>query len=210
MFGSGMGGSMGGGMVGGGDADENKMMAALSNPNDPGAQAAQQAYQISKQQGMTQGQCLVAMTEAYERATGRPMPGAPSGGALQASKQFNNKLAADKVEARQAAQQRDAAKKSAAANATVISITFESATSFSRINDQPDSQLSLSGYAEYLGEGLQGTCGVRQTTIVSGTASPCWKETVKYEVVDFGKTRQSKVSFKVRGGKDKRGTMAGM
>ena len=105
----GMGGGMGGGVTDG--SGQAEMMAALQDPNDPGAGPAMAALQAAKASGQGQGSCLVAAARAYEQATGRPMPGAPTGQVLDAAQGFNTQLDVEKAEVATQAGERAAARK---------------------------------------------------------------------------------------------------
>ena len=105
----GMGGGMGGGVTDG--SGQAEMMAALQDPNDPGAGPAMAALQAAKASGQGQGSCLVAAARAYEQATGRPMPGAPTGQVLDAAQGFNTQLDVEKAEVATQAEERAAARK---------------------------------------------------------------------------------------------------
>jgi len=105
----GMGGGMGGGVTDG--SGQAEMMAALQDPNDPGAGPAMAALQAAQANGQGQGSCLVAAARAYEMATGRPMPGAPTGQVLDAAQGFNTQLDVEKAELATQAEERAAARK---------------------------------------------------------------------------------------------------
>ena len=107
----GMGGGMPGMGGGGGETDQAKMMAALQDPNDPGAGPALAALQAAQASGQGKGSCLVAAARAYEQATGRPMPGAPTGQLLNAAQGFNAQVDTEAAQAAKQAQERAAARK---------------------------------------------------------------------------------------------------
>jgi len=197
-------GGMGGGMPGGGGGGDDMELfrrryfgdtAAIwrryEDPNDPGSAAARQALGAAQTQGLSQGQSLVAAAEAYERATGKPMPGAPSGAELQAAKQFHNEQVADQ----KASQDRVAeqtANQARGPRVTSVHLYWEGATKCDLLNSQPAP--SLSGEAQIMTDYGYGEAQIklstgaadRQTTrTVESSTSPVWKEYMKFNIVDF-------------------------
>lgn len=178
---------MGGGMMGGGGGDMAEFQRVLEDPNDPGSAAARQALGAAKAQGLSPGQSLVAAAEAYERATGKPMPGAPSGADLQTAKQFQNGQAADQ----KASQDRVAEQKTSQAQeskakedgATMVTLYWECATKCDRLNSQPAP--SLSGEAHIMTTLSTGAASKQTTRVVESSASPCWKEHMEWKIADF-------------------------
>jgi len=188
-------GGMGGGMPGGGGGGDDMELfrrryfgdtAAIwrryEDPNDPGSAAARQALGAAQTQGLSQGQSLVAAAEAYERATGKPMPGAPTGAELQASKQFHNEQVADQ----KASQDRVAeqtANQARGPPVTSVHLYWEGATKCDLLNSQPAP--SLSGEAQIMTTLSTGAADRQTTRVVESSTSPVWKEYMKFNIVDF-------------------------
>jgi len=194
-------GGMGGGMPGGGGGGDDMELfrrryfgdtAAIwrryEDPNDPGSAAARQALEAAQTQGLSQGQSLVAAAEAYERATGKPMPGAPSGAELQAAKQFHN----EQFNGQPMPGMADAIK--GGPPVTSVHLYWEGATKCDLLNSQPAP--SLSGEAQIMTTlstrrhdrdyARPRAVSMRQTTrVVESSTSPVWKEYMKFNIVDF-------------------------
>lgn len=202
MGGGGGGGMMGGGGGGGGGDDQQKMMAALQD-GSPGSQAAQQAYQAAQQQGQSQGQCMVVMAEAYKRANGYDMPGAPAGEMLQQAKGFQAQQTADNNSAAAHRNQQQANEAADDANATVIHIHFHGASGV----DGPT--LELSGCIDYTGTGrADSTPRLQHTRCISGTGNPAWDEVLKIEVPKFEAQGPATLSCRIAGDKNQGSNIA--
>jgi hypothetical protein len=192
MMGGGMGGGMmGGGMMGGGGGDAmsgggdmTEVGRVMQDPTDPGSAAARQAFQSAQSQGLSHGQSLVAAAEAYERATGKPMPGAPSGAKLQSAKQYQNHQARLDQDVEHVAEQKASQASQAKEGATVVTLYWEGASKCAKINSQPAP--SVSGNALIMTNLTTGTTTKQKTRAVTST-SPCWKETMEWQIVDFDK-----------------------
>ena len=61
----------------------------MSNQSDPAVQAAAAAWQQAQRQGQSPGECLVIVARVYQQHAGKPLPGAPTGAALDASAGFH-------------------------------------------------------------------------------------------------------------------------
>merc|ERR1719424_2814516 len=185
MPGMGGPGGMGGGMPGGGGGGGGDMalfQRTVEDPNDPGSAAARQALGAAQTHGLSQGQSLVAAAEAYERATGKPMPGAPTGAELQASKQFHNEQVADQ----KASQDRVAeqtANQARGPPVTSVHLYWEGATKCDLLNSQPAPLLS--GEAQIMTALSTGAADRQTTRVAESSTSPVWKEYMKFNIVDF-------------------------